>query len=245
MDIKFRSELEKLVQEYFDTALSHIEDSTNLNENLRKAFLNLKLNEDSELPGYEDKPMKFGKFENRVFVAMMTDIRDSTAIINRNNGLINMFLIFYVYAGVVAKIVDHHDGTSTEFLGDGVLNLFDTKENGLESALRNSMLASLDILNFMDNFLNNFFIKNGLPKIDLGIGIDHGITIVTKFGYRGDSDLKAFGTCIYNSSKLSKGINDIHVSGNSQSVWPTDPNGKLGFIKTIVDGKYAYKTYLK
>jgi class 3 adenylate cyclase len=159
----------------------------------------------------------------------MTDIRASTEIINGPNGTITMFLIFYIYAGIVAKIVDYHGGTSTEFLGDGVLNLFDTTEFTLDGALRKSVMASWDILEARNKVLNPFFSKVGLPNINLGIGIDHGVTIVTRFGYRGDTDLKAFGKCVYNSSKLSKGMNQIFVSQKSHEVWPVSPNGKLGF----------------
>src|ERR1035441_8819217 len=102
MDTAKITELEKLTNLYYDVAKNHIEASTELNEDLRK-LANLRLIvEESEIPTYEDKLMKFGKFENREFVVMMTDIRASTAIINGPNGLINMFLIFYIYAGIIA-----------------------------------------------------------------------------------------------------------------------------------------------
>jgi adenylate cyclase len=244
MDITLKTELVKLTKQYFNVALSHVDASTELSEKLRKAFSALPLNEEAELPGYEDRNVNFGKFENREFVVMMTDIRDSTSIINSQNGLVKMFLIFYVYAGIVAKIVDKYGGSSTEFLGDGVLNLFGTKENGRDAALKNSMLASWAIMDARETILNPFFIENDLPTIDFGIGIDHGVTIVTRFGYRNDNDLKAFGRCAYNASKLCKKKNIIMVSDNSQAVWPNGEGGALVFNSPeYVDGKVAYSTY--
>ncbi len=244
MDTNLSLELNKIARQYFNTALSHVDDSAELSEKLRKSIQSLPLNEEAEVPGYEDKKVKFGKFENREFVVMMTDIRDSTSIINSQNGLVKMFLIFYVYAGVVAKIVDKFGGTSTEFLGDGVLNLFDTKETGLKGALLNSMTSSLTIIEAKDTILNPLFIENDLPTINLGIGIDHGVTIVTRFGYRNDNDLKAFGKCAYNASKLCKGNNQILVSGESQLVWPTDINGTLGFGNPLkIEDRVAYPAY--
>jgi class 3 adenylate cyclase len=155
-----------------------------------------------------------------------------------------MFLIFYIYAGIVAKIVDNCNGTSTEFLGDGVLNLFDTKDSNRDTAFRNSMLASWDIMEAREIILNPFFLSVGLPQINLGIGIDHGITIVTKFGYRNDVDLKAFGKCVYNASKLCKGVNEIIVSQNSQSEWPSGPGGNLHFGQPLyIDNKFAYPAF--
>jgi len=244
MENTYKEELKKLTQQYFNIALSHLRNNPGLNNTLRKALSGIPLNEESELPGYETKPMKFGKFENREFVAMMTDIRASSEIINAPNGLTNMFLIFYIYAGIVAKIVDSYDGTSTEYLGDGVLNLFDTKEFGLNEALRRSALSSWDIFEALNTILNPFFIQQGLPTINLGIGIDHGVTIVTKFGYRNDTDLKAFGNCVYNVSKLCKGFNEILVFSNTQSIWPQSPTGNLQFgSPQVIDGKYAYPIY--
>jgi len=174
---------------------------------------------------------------------MMTDIRDSTSIINSNNGLVKMFLIFYVYAGIVAKIVDKHNGTSTEFLGDGVLNLFGIQEVGKDQALRKSIQAAWDIMDAKDQILNPLFIEYDLPEIEYGIGIDHGITIVTHFGYRSDTDLKAFGRCVYNASKLSKLANQIVVSENSKSVWPSSQGGRLKFGQfQFIEGNPAYLT---
>ena len=243
MEANLQAELYKLTRQYFNVALAHVDPNAEISDKLKKAFSALPLKEEAELPGYENRTIKFGKFENREFVVMMTDIRDSTGIINSRNGLVNMFLIFYVYAGIVAKIVDVNKGTSTEFLGDGVLNLFDTKELGLDQALMNSMQASWDIMEAREKILNPFFAENDIPQINLGIGIDHGITIVTKFGYRNDTDLKAFGKCAYNASKLCKKVNQIVVSGNSQSVWPTLPSGVLVFgTPENIDGKVAYPT---
>lgn len=235
------ADLKKLTNQYFAIASSHIDKSVDLNEQLKKAISGLALNEDAEIPAFENKTMKFGKFENREFVVMMTDIRDSTGIINRKDGLVDMFLVFYIYAGIVAKIVDLWEGTSTEFLGDGVLNLFDTKDGGREKALRQSIGASWDIMDAREQILNPFFTQMGLPNINLGIGIDHGITIVTRFGYRNDTDLKAFGRCAYNAAKLSKGFNEINATAITQSVWPVNSGGKVKFgLLKVMDGLHSY-----
>jgi len=236
-----QSELFTLADKYFKIASSHLNSGANLSDELRKAIKGTQINEEAEVPGFEERPMKFGKFVNRKFVILMTDIRKSTDLINQEYGIINMFLIFYIYAGIVAKIVDTHKGTSTEFLGDGVLNLFDTENIGLDRALMNSMGAALEIMDARHFILNPFFSQVGLPNINLGIGIDHGVTIVTKFGYRNDTDLKAFGRCVYNAAKYCKGYNTIYVSEDSKTNWPITPGGKLIFGTPIqVEDKLAY-----
>jgi hypothetical protein len=75
MDSLKQQELARLTKQYFQIALAHVDSDAELNDQLRKALSSKPLNEEAELPGFENKPMKFGKFENREFVVMMTDIR--------------------------------------------------------------------------------------------------------------------------------------------------------------------------
>jgi class 3 adenylate cyclase len=237
MDTAKKTEIAKLVRQRLAIATKFLQDGDFKNE-IRKS-----LNEEAEIPGFEDKPVKFGQFISKEFVAVMTDIRKSTDIINSINGTQKMFLIFYVYSAVVAKIIDSYKGTATEFLGDGVLNLFDT-DITKEQALQNAFSASKEILQANEEILNPTFTSLNLPNIKIGIGIDIGNTIVTRFGYRVDNDLKAFGRCVYNVSRLCKGVNEILVSEEAQELWPTSPTGTLRFSQTYIDNnKIAYKTY--
>jgi class 3 adenylate cyclase len=238
MEINRQTALEKLAIQRLEVGYNYLQDKKVADE-LRKS-----INEEAEIPGFETKPMKFGQFVNKEFVAMMTDIRKSTDIINRPNGTRDMFLIFYVYSAVTANIVDYYNGTSTEFLGDGVINLFDT-DKSLDEAFINSIRAAREILEARTQILNPLFLQLRLPTIDLGIGIDHGVTIVTRFGYKTDNDLKAFGSCVYNVSKLSKGINEIIISEKSKGTWPQSPDGKLQFSQTFLkEGLVGYKTLI-
>jgi len=230
------AELKKLILLRLSIASKYLEESEFKTE-IRKA-----LNEESEIPGFEDKPMKFGSFVNKDFAVMMTDIRKSTDIINSYNGTQKMFLIFYAYSALVAKIVDSYSGTATEFLGDGVLNLFDVS-TGRDEALRNSIRAGREILEACSDILNPILIASSLPTINIGVGIDYGSAIVTRFGHKGDNDLKAFGQCVYNVSKLSKGVNEILVSSDAQRIWPLAINGALRFDPKLIDSKIAYRAY--
>ncbi len=220
-----QSKLYLLAAERIQIATKHLERG-------RLRELIKAITEEAEIPGFENKTMKFGKFVNKEFVAMMTDIRKSSDIINSYEGDEKMFKIFYSYAAVVASIVDSHGGTSTEFLGDGVVNLFDT-DSSREEALINAYKASKEILEARQQILNPLYFANDLPLIDIGIGIDYGQTIVTRFGHNGDNDLKAFGKCVYNASKLCKGNNTIQSTQSAKEVWPSGPNGTLIFSQVL------------
>lgn len=229
-----RQEIINLTVQRIKLANEHL-DKSKVREELKKA-----INEEAEIPGFETKPMKFGHFVNKDFVVMMTDIRKSKDIIDSENGVEKMFKIFYAYSAVVANIVDKHNGTSTEFLGDGVLNLFEIDGNR-DEAFRRSIRASREILFARENILNPIFNNIGLPIINIGIGIDHGMTIVTRFGYKADNDLKAFGKCVYNVSRLCKGMNTILGSPSTQQNWPSSEGGKLSFNQARdADGNVAY-----
>lgn len=215
-------------------------------ENIEKSFISKfakSLNEESEIPGFEDKPMPFDKFKNENYVVVMTDIRKSVNIINGTYGVRNMFLIFYSYAAVVANIIDDYKGTATEFLGDGVLNLFGC-DDGIDETISNAYSASLDIMHAKTYILNPIYSELSLPNINIGIGLDYGYTIVTRFGYKSDNDLKAFGKCIHNASRLCKGENTILVSDTLEDIWPEGEGGLLKFKDTYdADGKHAFIPY--
>ncbi len=236
MEATFKTELINLAVNRIKIAQDYLESFKNKTE-IKKA-----LNEEAEIPGFESRPLKFGQFVSKDFVVMMTDIRRSTDIINSPNGTEHMFKIFYSYSALVAKIVDKHKGTSTEFLGDGVLNLFDT-DTSKDEAFRCSIRAARDILFARENILNPIFKHIGAPEINIGIGIDSGETIVTRFGYKGDNDLKAFGKCVYNVSRLCKGVNEILTSQSAKENWPSSEGGTLSFIQTYdKDNNLAFKT---
>jgi len=112
----------------------------------------------------------------------------------------------------------------------------------LISTFRRSIRASREILYARENLLNPIFNHIGLPSINIGIGIDHGMTIVTRFGYKSDNDLKAFGRCVYSVSRLCKGVNTILGSPLTQQQWPSSEGGKLSFNQSYdADGNIAFQ----
>jgi len=231
-----RTELVKLVSDRLIRARKYLDES----KAIRKSEDILV---EAELPGYENKPLRFGQFESKEYVVMMTDIRKSTDIINGVNGTEDMFMIFYAYSALVANIVDKYKGTSTEFLGDGVLCLFDV-DSGRDNALRNALNASRELFEARVGILNPALMVYSVPQISFGIGIDYGPTIVTRFGDKTDNDLKAFGKCVYNVSRLCKGENVALISEEAQAVWPSSAGGTLEFeYKILPTGSKGYKPF--
>jgi hypothetical protein len=230
MDENRNNELTTLVEQYFKTAILHFKDEKDLNEHIMQFISNMTpLKEESEIPSFENKPMPFGKIEYKEFIVVITDIRESTKKINEPNGELYMFIVSYIYSGIIANIVNYHNGTSTEFTGDGAVNLFEVNNEDRKQILQNAMIASQEILDTRIKILNPFFRQYGLPIVNIGIGISHGMTRVTRFGYGKDTDLKAFGGCVHNAAKLNYGMNDIRISKASQDIYPKRQGGRLIF----------------
>lgn len=233
MNSEMYNSLSQICSLYYERAEKFIQ-STRIQE---KQF---GLSDEVEIPGFEKKTPELGQFVEKEFVAMTVDIRDSTAIINQVGGIATMFKISYLYSAMIAKIVDEYGGTSTEFLGDGVLNLFEADDR--DKSLRDSLTAAQDVLESMQKILNPFLRNKNIQPISAGIGIDVGTTIVTRFGLRDGNDLKAFGRCVYNSAKLSKGINEILIAEDAKKVWPSSHSGRLIFNNPpkVINGINAY-----
>jgi class 3 adenylate cyclase len=215
-------ELINLINDRFRRADAFVEEAQKTKTNLTTE------SKQAELPGFEAKQMPYGQFEEKKYAVMMVDVRKSTDIINSPNGTRSMFYIFYVYSALVAKIVDDNNGTSIEFLGDGVLNMFpilpsETEHNSVVRAMK----ASSEIIHVIQKLLNPELLKRGLSEINVGCGISLGDTIVTRVGYKRDNDLKAFGPCIYEANNIADGFNETKLAPKAKMVIPEDPNGRI------------------
>jgi class 3 adenylate cyclase len=205
MNEQKKNELTKITRNRIEIARKHLTGKSI--QPFAKGYASL----ESELPQFEEKKMKFGEFAKTEYIALMTDIRKSKSIMDKAGGEEIMLQIYYAYSALVANIVDSYGGTATEFLGDGLLCLFPIEGN-LGNDLTKALNSAKDILIARKDILLPVFRQLNLPDINFGIGLDYGPTIVTRFGFKGDSDLKAFGKCVYNVSRLCKGNNDIKVS---------------------------------
>lgn len=171
-------------------------------------------------------------FGNKVLRSDLTflfvDIRKSSKIIEIL-GFADAARLYQSFHDINTKIIAKRSGQIRSFDGDRVLGIFsgDRKNNNAVEAAMNIRWAILNILNA----------KLGDNKINIGIGIDTGETLITKVGKIGggsNSDI-VWVTKACNNAALycSKGENEIHIG--------TSVYNKLNEKNKIVDGNNMWK----
>ena len=70
-----------------------------------------------------------------------------------------------------------------------------------------------------------------LPPVQIGIGLSVSKAIITLTGHGNFVKPTAFGICVFNASKLSKGFDEVMIDAALERKWPTAPDGTLRFIR--------------
>jgi class 3 adenylate cyclase len=203
--------------------------------------------EETRIPGhpYLDE----NKYKSDVFVALMLDMRDSTkhlrqAISAKIAKVSQMQRVFYEISALLptmSKLIQDENGAVTEYLGDGLLALFQlpSDKKKKEAVLGDCMRAARYCLQALKEAVNPVLGERyGLPPLEVGIGMAFSTSIISHFGLPPNTQVKVIGECIYFASQLSKGRNEIIVHENLERIWPTSKEGKLSFnIRQFKDFK--------
>ncbi|AEK89478.1 MULTISPECIES: adenylate/guanylate cyclase domain-containing protein [Bacillus amyloliquefaciens group] len=193
------------------------------------------------VPGYDSKKLNFGSYDRDNFSVMFVDIRNSTKRAKKL-GPNNTFLSYHAFYPAVAYIIEQYKGVVLDFTGDGVMAFFGGRFSGEARAIsaQNAGLCGLKIQEALDQIVNPL-IKNDniLWEFKCGIGIDYGDVIVTKIGTNETYDVKAFGSCINDASKLSSGEGgSVLLSKKVKDLWPSSKNGRISFSQIKLNNDY-------
>jgi class 3 adenylate cyclase len=115
---------------------------------------------------------------------LMADLRGFTGRTETSDpeetlNLLNRFF------GTMAKIITAYDGMIDEFLGDGILTIFGVPQRHGDDPAR-AVACALEMQNALQQ-LNTALEKEGILKLEMGIGINTGSVIVGNIG----SDIRA------------------------------------------------------
>ena len=137
--------------------------------------------------------------------------------------------------------IQNQEGAVTEYLGDGLLALFQSSQNIEERnhVLGNTITAAKDCMEGLGDVVNPILhSRYSLPFLEVGIGLAYSEAIISHFGLHPDTQVKVIGKCIYLASQLSKGRNEIIIHENLEMIWPTSKDGRLKFtVKQFKDFK--------
>ncbi|QOX63896.1 adenylate/guanylate cyclase domain-containing protein [Anoxybacterium hadale] len=183
------------------------------------------------VPGYSAEKLDFGSYDNDKFAVVFIDIRQST---NRAQiiGSEKTFLSMHAFFSPILQVVEHYKGVVIDFMGDGLMAFFggDSSELTKDESIKNAGLCGRDMLLVISEVTNKILENDGIVwGLSCGVGVAYGDVIITKIGTNETFDVKAFGDCINDASKFSKGDNRVKVSKYIRNHWPAGKNGKISF----------------
>lgn len=165
--------------------------------------------------------------EKRNITVLFSDIRGFTTISEKLTPealvqLLNMYL------GPMTDIVLQHRGTLDKYIGDAIMALYnaplDVEDHPLQAC--RSALAMIEKL----KDLNASFKANGLPEVDIGIGINTGDVIVGNMGTDVRFDYTAMGDTVNLSSRL-EGMNKAYKTHIIFTEFTLDKLKTLGLLQ--------------
>lgn len=201
----------------------------------------------SKIPGHnwvsDDRPLV------DTFIAAVVDIRDSTkhllnAISQKDAKVSQLQRVFYETSALLpamAQTLGYKRGRVTEYLGDGVLALFQVERGNEKKAMYDAYWASQDCIGDVRAIVNDELARRyNLPALDIGVGLSLSKAVVTLVGLDGDKHPKAIGECVYRAAKLSKGRNEVYVDGWLRDSWPSQKGGFLQFLSRNLRGEPGF-----
>lgn len=183
----------------------------------------------SQIPNHKE----INPFEsvNAQMIAIVADMRNSTKHAKTKEGNIHplkrIFLETSALLPAMEKVIQINGGSVTEYLGDGVLGFFEFSTENIYKSYNAASIIINDVRVILNNMLHT---RYQLPEngINIGVGLAKSQVIIHAAGIENKYP-KAFGSCVYDATKLSSGINVIGVSHELRTLWPKSKGGSLVF----------------
>ena len=117
--------------------------------------------------------------EKRLVTMLMSDLRGFSNI-SEQLAPEKVVDILNIYLGHMADIITEYGGTIDEFIGDAILVIFGAPLQREDDAQR-AVACALEMQNAMKE-VNEAIINQGLPPLEMGIGINTGEVVVGNIG---------------------------------------------------------------
>jgi adenylate cyclase len=144
--------------------------------------------------------------EKREVTIMMSDLRGFTALSEAYSPE-QVVMLLNNYLGVMTDIILQYGGAIEEFLGDGILVLFGAPQRREDHAGR-AVACALAMQRAMTE-INAFNAAQGLPMVEMGIGLNTGEVIVGNIGSQRRTKYGAVGRHV----NLTGRIESLTVGG--------------------------------
>ncbi|MCR4658239.1 MAG: PAS domain-containing protein [Lachnospiraceae bacterium] len=122
--------------------------------------------------------LKLGGTKRRLTM-LMSDLRGFTAMSERMEAA-DLISMLNHYLAEMTEVIQSHNGTIIEFIGDGILAIFGAPEAS-EIHAEEAVVAALGMEERMAR-INKWNLENDYPELEMGIGINTGEVIVGNIG---------------------------------------------------------------
>jgi adenylate cyclase len=118
--------------------------------------------------------------EKREVAILMSDLRDFTPLSETLSPERTIRILNLYFSQMIETIQKHH-GIIVDFLGDAMLVFFDPLDGPVAPAVRKAVDCALEMQRAMRT-LNERIQGNGLPSLQMGIGVNSGEVVVGNIG---------------------------------------------------------------
>ena len=132
--------------------------------------------------------------------------------------------------------VQKHNGMVDKYIGDAMMAIFNAPLD-LENHEDKAIQCAIDIQNNMEK-LNKELSQEGLPKVDIGIGINSGEAVIGNMGSENRFDYTAIGDAVNTAARLESSTKEVGENLIIGSKTKQKSNFRLKLLKPIqVKGK--------
>lgn len=137
--------------------------------------------------------------EKRDVTVLMADLRGFTSIGERLPAETVVEMI-NIYLGEMTEVIQRHQGTIDEFIGDAILAIFGAPIQRENDALR-AVRCAVEMQLTMER-VNRRYREAGYPEVKMGIGINSGAAIVGNIGSKKRSKYAVVGRVVNTTSRI-------------------------------------------
>jgi len=145
-----------------------------------------------------EKGVELGGEEKEVTI-LFSDIRDFTTLCEGQTATAVLSLL-NAYLTEMSMIIEQHEGVVDKYIGDAIMALFGAPIESDKSATL-AVKASLAMLGGLKK-VNKLFLEQGVPQVDIGIGINTDTVVVGNMGSQNRLNYTAIGDGVNLSSRL-------------------------------------------
>ena len=134
---------------------------------------------------------------------MFIDIRKFTTI-SENMDADEVSVLLNEYFTTIYPLITKYNGVLNKFIGDAVLAIFDDEKNHA----KNAILCADEVLKLVKK-LQQKWLSEGKPKIDVGVGINSGEVFLGNIGTQERMEYTVIGDTVNTASRI-EGYNKIY-----------------------------------